>query len=40
MVKNKGSGLSLPGGAVERGETFDQEAMKESKEESNPYSST
>ncbi|CDQ19346.1 8-oxo-dGTP diphosphatase [Halobacillus karajensis] len=35
MVKNKGSGWSLPGGAVEEGETFEQAAIRESKEETN-----
>ncbi|MCA1023605.1 NUDIX hydrolase [Halobacillus litoralis] len=35
MVKNKGSGWSLPGGAVENGETFEQAAVRESKEETN-----
>ncbi|SFF57948.1 8-oxo-dGTP diphosphatase [Halobacillus alkaliphilus] len=35
MVKNKGSGWSLPGGSVEKGETFEQAAVRESKEETN-----
>ncbi|WLR46611.1 NUDIX hydrolase [Halobacillus litoralis] len=35
MVKNKGSGWSLHGGAVEKGETFEQAAVRESKEETN-----
>ncbi|REJ07951.1 NUDIX hydrolase [Halobacillus trueperi] len=35
MVKNKSSGWSLPDGAVEKGETFEQAAMRESKEETN-----
>ncbi|SFJ70472.1 8-oxo-dGTP diphosphatase [Halobacillus dabanensis] len=35
MVNNKGSSWSLPGGAVERDETFEQAAIRESKEETN-----
>ena len=34
MVNNKGSGWSLPGGAVEKGETFEQAAIREIREES------
>lgn len=35
MVKNHGSGWSLPGGAVEQGETLEQAVIRESKEETN-----
>ena len=33
MVQNVGSGWSLPGGAVEAGETLEQAAVREAKEE-------
>lgn len=33
MVNNKGGGWSLPGGAVEQGETFEQAAIREAEEE-------
>jgi len=35
MVHNKGSGWSLPGGAVEEGETLEQAVIREVKEETN-----
>lgn len=35
MVKNRGRDWSLPGGAVEKGETFAQAAIRECKEETN-----
>ncbi|MGM8215359.1 NUDIX hydrolase [Bacillaceae bacterium W0354] len=35
MVKNVGSGWSLPGGAVEKGETLEEAMVREVKEETN-----